>query len=341
MSSLDIEQPQALIDYLRKEGHIDPQEIPRVRLLHGGVSNRTVFVARDTGEHWVLKQALKKLRVEADWYSKPDRILREAAAMELLPRWAGRDCIPKLVFLDESAFLLAMEAVPEPHRNWKQVLLTEGPNPAHVDQFAALLARIHRESSRDKEGRERFRDRSFFQSLRLEPYYQFAGQRIPEANAFLGELVKDTLEVSDAVVHGDYSPKNILVVEDRLVLLDHEVIHWGDPAFDIGFSVTHLLSKALHVKNHRQAFHRAAHRYWESYSRELESVEWETGFENRCIRHTLGCLLARVEGRSPLEYLEGEEKRYQRQAVLECMRTRPRTMEELIDRFCNFNAISS
>lgn len=341
MSTLDIEQPQALMDYLRRQGHIGPREVPDIQSLRGGVSNRTVLVARSNGERWVLKQALEKLRVETDWYSKPDRILREAAGMQFVPRWAGRDCIPRLVFLDESAYLLAMEAVPKPHRNWKQMLLADGPSAEHVEQFAVLLARIHREAARDEQGRQRFQDRAFFQSLRLEPYYQFTGQRVPEARAFLGELVEDTLRVSDSVVHGDYSPKNILVHEGRLVLLDHEVIHWGDPSFDIGFSTTHLLSKALHVKSHRAAFHRAVHQYLEIYLRELGPVEWKAGLEERCIRHTMGCLLARVEGRSPLEYLREAEKRYQKQTVLDFIRSRPQTMGELVDRFCNFSTLSS
>lgn len=337
MATLDIEQPQALIDYLRAAGHIDAREIPQIRLLHGGVSNRTVWVSRVNGEQWVLKQALEKLRVEADWFSRPDRILREAAGIELLPRWAGEGSIPQFKFLDEDHYLLAMEAVPQPHRNWKQVLLSEGPDPALVEQFAGLLANIHGKSSADELGKTRFSEKDFFISLRLEPYYQFAGQRVLSARDFLESLVGDTLKVADCVVHGDYSPKNILVYQDRLILLDHEVIHWGDPAFDIGFSTTHLLSKTLHVKNHRSAFREAVSQYWNTYRDQVGFSIFRGDFEERCIRHTLGCLLARVEGRSPLEYLNESEKNYQKRMVLDLISNLPSSMEALIDSFVFFN----
>jgi aminoglycoside phosphotransferase (APT) family kinase protein len=87
-----------------------------------------------------------------------------------------------------------------------------------------------------------FADRSFFESLRIEPYYRYAASRAPDADPFLRTLVEDTRREVHTLVHGDYSPKNVLVREGRLVLLDHEVAHFGDPAFDVGFSTTHLLS---------------------------------------------------------------------------------------------------
>src|SRR5205085_10022401 len=119
------------------------------------------------------------------------------------------------------------------------------------------------------------------------------------------------------LVHGDYSPKNILVREGRLILLDHEVIHWGEPAFDLGFAMTHLLSKAHHLPQHRAAFADATRQFWRSYCEALgDAVPWRADLEPHAVRHTLGCLLARVAGRSPLEYLGEDERRRQRDVVL-------------------------
>ena len=157
-----------------------------------------------------------------------------------------------------------------------------------------------------------FADRSFFEALRLEPYYEYTATRVPEAAAFLTHLVEETLARRDTLVHGDYSPKNVLVRNGRLVLLDHEVTHFGDPAFDLGFSLAHLLSKAHHLPHQRADFASAALALLEGVRRR------RTSSEPRAVRHTLGCLLARVAGRSPLEYLDEHERAQQQRR-----RTRP------------------
>jgi Ser/Thr protein kinase RdoA (MazF antagonist) len=132
-------------------------------------------------------------------------------------------------------------------------------------------------------------------------------------------------------VHGDYSPKNILVHQDRLVLLDHEVIHFGDPAFDVGFSLTHLLSKARHCQAHREAFLEAARLHWQTYAATAGELVASPGFESRAARHTLGCLLARVDGCSPLDYLGPTERDSQRRDALELMRHPSANVPALID----------
>ena len=137
----------------------------------------------------------------------------------------------------------------------------------------------------------------------------------------------------ETLVHGDYSPKNILVHRDALILLDHEVVHWGDPAFDLGFSLTHLLSKAHHLVAHRAEFLRAAEAFWRSYCKAAGEIGWSDSRQDRTARHTLGCLLARVDGRSPLEYLTETERSRQREIVLILMQRPPKTVPALIASF--------
>jgi len=318
---------------LRRTARIAPGEQPRIAILQGGVSNRTVWVERESGEAWVMKQALAKLRVPVDWFSSLERIHREALGLEWLARLAPPGSITPLLFEDREHHLLAMQAVPQPHENWKTMLLAGRICADHVGQFAALLATIHREAYARAGLAEVFFDRSFFESLRLEPYYGYSAQQTPAAAPFLDSLIHETLALRITLVHGDYSPKNILVHEGRLVLLDHEVIHFGDPAFDLGFSLTHFLSKAHHLPALRPAFASAAREYWRVYCAALGAPSWAADLEPRAVRHTLACLLARAVGRSPLEYLDPAERLRQRNAVLSIVPSAPDTIADLISMF--------
>lgn len=331
---LDIEQPDALLAYLRASGHIAQDETPDLRRLAGGVSNRTVWIKRPNGETWVMKQALEKLRVPVDWFSSPERVHREALGLRWLRELAPPQTIPALIFEDHAAHLIAMEAVPEPHDNWKTLLLASKLEPDHITQFAVLLATIHANAyARRAAIQPVFADRGFFESLRLEPYYGYTAEQVPAARAFLTDLIAATRTRARTLVHGDYSPKNILVHDGRLILLDHEVIHWGDPAFDLGFSLTHLLSKAHHLPSQRDTFAAAAGDYWATYSRHVAEEAWAGDIEAFAVRHTLACLLARVAGRSPLEYLPAAARARQQTVVTEIMADPPAHMDMLISGF--------
>ncbi|HZS91049.1 MAG TPA: phosphotransferase [Chloroflexota bacterium] len=334
VGELDIEDHAALLDYLRQKGLLSVHEEPVMRTLQGGVSNRTVLVQRPAGEAWVLKQALPKLRVAVDWYSSPARIQREALGLQWLSRLVARQAITSLVFLDTDHNLLAMRAVPEPHANWKSMLLEGRIERDHAAQFGSLLGTIHGRGYHERDAiASEFDDRTFFESLRIEPYYSYTAGQVADAAGFLHDLIDDTRRTRLTLTHGDYSPKNILVYDNHLILLDHEVIHFGDPAFDLGFGLTHLLSKAHHVAGHRAEFREAALLFWQNYCHALGDVPWLQGLEERAVRQTLGCLLARVSGRSPLEYLTEAERARQRLAATSLMRHPPGTVPELVDSF--------
>lgn len=331
---LDIERADDLIGYLRGRGSLELDETPCIEVLEGGVSNRAVLVSRDNGEQWVLKQALEKLRVAVEWLSSPERIHREADGIRWLSRLAPEKTITPLIFEDHDHHILAMEAVPQPHENWKTMLLRGDVLQDHVSQFGRLLGTIHRQAGeRIDEIATVFDDRSFFDSLRLEPYYRYTSGQVPESRAFYDALLRDTWATRVTLVHGDYSPKNVLVFQSRLMLLDHEVVHFGDPAFDIGFGMTHMLGKANHLPEHRARFADAAQRFWSSYLDSAGSAAQSAEFEQRCARHTLGCLLARVEGRSPLEYLTVDERERQARAAVELMDSPPGRIDDLVTKF--------
>ena len=333
MFAMDIEKPEELRAYLISKNLLQPLEPLNMKVLPGGVSNKTVLIERKDDQALVLKQALEKLRVKVDWFSNPERIHREAAGMRALHTYVPENAT-KFIFEDDDEHVLAMEAVARPHENWKTMLLAGEVQASYVKQFATLLATIHKRSFLEKETvAELFVDRSYFEALRLEPYYLYTATRVPEANVFLNNLVTATRNRLLTLVHGDYSPKNILVHNDKLILLDHEVIHFGDPAFDIGFALTHLLSKAHHLEEYRTRFAEAAIGFWNDYWSGVQALDFAKDLENYAIKHLLACLLARVAGRSPLEYLTIEEQLRQKTVVTLLMQNSPQTMANLIDSF--------
>ena len=330
-AELNIEEPEAILHYLRDSGLIGRFEKPAFEILKGGVSNRTVRVRRPGQADWVIKQALPKLRVKVDWFSDPERIQREAAGL----RWLARIIpghVPEVVFNDCARHILLMTAIPQPHDNWKTVLLSGRIETKYAVAFGQLLAKIHGAAAAYPELAEEFAERRFFEELRLEPYYGYTATQAPAAAPFLTQLIKDTVARQIALVHGDYSPKNVLAHRGNLVILDYEVMHFGDPAFDIGFSLTHFLSKAHHLTARRDAFLELARRYWRSYIQEL-TPNLRDPVRQYAVDHTLACMLARVAGRSPLEYLDGIERERQMGIALDLMMRDISDIPSLIDAF--------
>ena len=334
---MDIENEDELRNYLVSVQGIDVDDITGVQVLKGGISNRTVLVRRASGKDLVIKQALQQLRVKDPWFSDPARIHREAEGIRILGPLTPPRAIVPFVFEDTENHILAMGAVPPPHYNWKTMLLEGVVDAGIVRQFGRCLAAIHRGFDMYAYPSDGIlRDRGFFDSLRIEPYYMKSAERIEPARAFLLELIEQTRARQYTLVHGDYSPKNILVHAERIILLDHEVIHIGDPAFDVGFSLTHLLSKANHLPAHRHRFLEAAASYWRTYEEGLGDVSWRPSLTRFSIRHTLGCMLARVKGRSPLEYLTSDSQARQVHWVVATMDMPPETIIDLIYSFADF-----
>lgn len=330
-SGINIEDRAQLLAYLRDRELINDTEQSVVQILKGGVSNRTVWVGRDGRRDWVIKQALPKLRVQVDWYSDPARIQREAAGL----RWLGKIIpghVPEIVFNDKEANILAMTAIPQPHENWKTLLLKGQTDRKLAQSFGKLLAKIHGAVEQYPELADEFAERRFFEELRLEPYYGYTAVQTPAAAPFFTQLIEDTGARQFALAHGDYSPKNALIYQDNLVILDFEVTHFGDPAFDIGFSLTHFLSKAHHLPARRGAFLELARDYWRAYSEDL-TAQLRENLRPFAVKHMLACLLARVAGRSPLEYLDANERARQKRIVLALMQRDISDVPSLIDAF--------
>jgi 5-methylthioribose kinase len=277
-----------------------------VKPLGGGVSN-TVLLAESAGERMVVKQALGKLRVQQDWFSDRSRIFREAAALRMLAPILPEGSVPRVLFEDRDNFVYVMSAATPGSRTWKS-LLFEGDARAEVAQrIGRMLAAIIRGSYGSREFDELFGDQTIFDQLRIDPYYRTTALRHPDLAGAIHALIEDSGRRRVSLVHGDWSPKNFLIDGDRIMAIDFEVIHYGDPSFDAAFLLNHLLLKSYHFPQWRERFRALAMQFWAAL-REGLPPEWDW-FERATIDH-LGCLLlARVDGKSPVEYItDGQEK---------------------------------
>ena len=330
-SSLDIENPHQLLNYLHRRGSIDKNKEVRISLLSGGVSKRTVLLEFADGSPWVMKQALDKLRVDGDWFCSPERIFYEAEAMRWLDQYVHGNT-PKLIFEDQSQYILAMEAVQPPFENLKTLLISSPPKSLYFKSAGKLLGQIHLQGSK-KETHipELFNDTQFFQTLRIEPYYLETVKKVGETRSFFAALIADTNNDRYTFVHGDYSPKNLLVKDDKLILLDHEVVPYGDGTFDLGFFIAHLLSKANHLPEYRAVFITGVLIFFEAYLYQTKFMNKSR--EQRAVSHTIGCLLARVCGLSKLEYLSEKQRHRQKSLALQLLADIPRSINELTLKF--------
>jgi aminoglycoside phosphotransferase (APT) family kinase protein len=150
-----------------------------------------------------------------------------------------------------------------------------------------------------------FWDRTVFDQLRIDPYYRTTASRHPELRREFDDLIRTSLEIRTSLVHGDYSPKNMLVRGENIFLIDFEVVHWGDPSFDAAFLVNHLYLKAFHQPTASEEFIALADSFWKSLLAGL-GPEAATGFEAMTLRHLGGLMLARIDGKSPVEYIQDE-----------------------------------
>ena len=215
-----------------------------VAFLTGGVSS---IVARVDlgGRCLVVKQALPELKVTAHWASRTERALIEAAAAETLDTLVPGS-VPKVRVVVSGQHAFAMDCAPATAETWKARLMRGDTRVADAERAGTLLGRIHARSAADPSLARTYADRSFFDELRVDPYLRYAAAAHLDLTPVIGELVAALEAPGTCLVHGDFSPKNLLVHEDDgLLLIDHEVAHWGVPAFDIAFVLTHLCLKAV------------------------------------------------------------------------------------------------
>jgi len=294
------------------------------RELGGGVSNTVILVDDPAGERFVLKQALPQLRVEKEWLADRSRIFRERDALEAAATLLPASWVPRILWSDDDRYLYAMEAFSPDARSWKEHLLA-GDLPAdRARRVGVALGLTIRESWGSAEMEQRFGDRTAFEQLRGDPYYGEIARR----HSSIAQAVADWRgrEVAVALTHGDWSPKNIMVDGERLVFIDYECAHYGDPTFDSAFVLNHLLLKSVHLPHLRDEFLSLA-RIAFTWTTGVLPAEALKDFEADTMRHLAFLMLARIDGKSPVEYLTDEAVRDRvRRTALRLIERRPGTL---------------
>ncbi|MDX2152796.1 MAG: aminoglycoside phosphotransferase family protein [Bryobacteraceae bacterium] len=278
-------------------------DVENVRELTGGVSN-VVLEVRHAAGVFVVKRALERLRVATEWLADPRRILRERDALLLLDRVLP-GAAPRVLWSDDHHLLFAMTAVDGP--TWKQEMMAGRISQAFATQVAAILGETIRRTWLSPELRDTFAARHFFEELRLDPYYRTVAARHPDLASRIHALIEDSCAQPRAFTHGDFSPKNIIVTASgEPVLLDFEVAHYGDPSFDLAFCLNHLSLKWFHLRNHRPSLEASLRAFWQTLSHTMP--EELDALERLTLRHLSALMLARVDGKSPVEYLAPPEQ---------------------------------
>lgn len=275
--------------------------------LTGGVSSDIWRI--DTAQGPVCaKRALSRLRVAAEWTAPIERNLYEARWMQVAET-ARPGSTPQLLGQHPGLGVLVMRYLPAAeYPLWKQQLRDGLADPATARAVGQTLVAIHAHSAALPELAPQFDSQGIFFDIRLDPYLLATADKHPDCAEALRALVTQTQAYRLALVHGDVSPKNILVGTQGPVLLDAECACWGDPAFDLAFCLNHLLLKALWNPAARAGYRQCFDALGQAH---LQGVNWElqAAFERRAAALLPGLLLARVDGKSPVEYLSDDVHR--------------------------------
>jgi hypothetical protein len=287
--------------HLVRRGVLAPGDAVTVTVLSGGVSSTTYLTETSRGRY-VVKQPLPYLSVADEWPSTVTRAGIEAAAMRTLAHLVP-DRLPALADYDPGRFVLTMAAAPPSWREWRSALLDGEVDVAVGSALGRLLGIWHRLTHQEPEVAARFASVDVFMELRGDPYYRTVARRRPDCATAVLACLDELLADRQCLVHGDFSPKNVLVGPSGLWVLDFEVAHFGNPVFDVAFLTHHLVMKAVHRRDCAARLLACATGFQAGY----RDAGGPVIQEHALIRHIGALLLARVHGKSPAGYLTPAE----------------------------------
>ena len=277
-----------------------------IESLTGGVSS-DIFVVDDGQHRIVVKMALDTLKVNDEWRADIRRNLSEQQYIKFVATFLPQ-VVPKLVYCDEEYFFFVMEHLDNSFVNWKQQLLAGNADPLIAEEAGKTLGIIHRQTWDSEIVQDMFDTTGNFHDLRTDPYLLTTGLRWPELQSYCEEEAERLESERLCLVHGDYSPKNILLNKERIVILDCEVAWYGDPAFDLAFLFNHFMLKALYHFPASAPFLDLIDSAWQAYVNQLSSINIGD-LERRTARLLLILLLARIDGKSPAEYITDHSRK--------------------------------
>ncbi|MFM9972540.1 MAG: phosphotransferase family protein [Burkholderiales bacterium] len=308
--------PMHLAEDLVRLGMARPDEPITLTPLAGGVSSDIWRVDLSSGPICV-KRALPRLKVSAVWEAPIERNAYEYQWLQLAFQ-VNPACVPRLLAQGDGFFAMEFLA----HPVWKAQLRDGVADASFAASVGKALRAIHEASTDKPEIAAQFRTDTIFHAIRLDPYLLATAARHPDVAENLRTLAARTASTKECLVHGDVSPKNILVSPSGPVFLDAECAWYGDPAFDLAFCLNHLLLKCLWVPQSTLAF-------LACFAAMCEGYDPDTAIEQRAASLLPALLLARVDGKSPVEYLDAAGQQHVRRVAIPLINHAPRTLEEV------------
>lgn len=272
--------------------------------LGGGVSS-DIYLVEERGHKVVVKQALERLRVKDLWQVDVGRNRMEQQFIRVVSKFLPQ-AMPRILYCNEKQNYFVMEYL-DGYQNWKSLLLSGQASPDLACEAGRIIGTLHNHTMGDRSLEKHFAASKNFHALRIEPYLLTTASKHPALREQIRTEAKRLEHSRRCLIHGDYSPKNIMVGQARMILLDCEVACYGEPAFDVAFLLNHFLLKALLYRGKHKPFLELANCAWKSYMSCFDSLEQNA--EQRTARLLLMLMLARVDGKSPVEYIENEIQR--------------------------------
>ena len=289
----------SVLSYLSQRGLLTGDAT--VETLTGGVSC-VVLAVSNSEVDLVVKQALPELKTKAKWVADQRRAIVEADAMQVYHSITP-DSVPELIDCDDTEFTLTMSRLPRSCTNWKIDMLEGRIYPEMGAKLGKILAAWHNTAAVSDEIKVKFMEDSLFEQLRVAPFYRAVMDKNPYLQPVISNLINEITTVKSTLVHGDFSPKNIMAtVDHRPIVLDFEVAHIGNPIFDLAFLMAHLLCKTIHATQvkEKDLLVDTAKQFLASYQQNTR-LNVATSLPH----HIALIALARVEGVSPVDYLDG------------------------------------
>ncbi len=225
--------------------------------------------ARDAaGRSVIVKQARPALERFPQYRVDPVRMVFEARYGEVVRAQvpAQADVLPRVIAFDEDSRVLVMEDLGDAPR--LDALLADGrAEPATLEALGAFLGAVHRatravadtlssrfanDEMRALHGEHIFTLPYAPNDFPIEPRLRALADELlarPGLRARIAELRSRYYERRDALVHGDVQAGNVLVQDGRPRLLDAEIAHVGDPAFDLGQALAHVHVHRAHARD--------------------------------------------------------------------------------------------
>ena len=310
---IDISEYEVLEKYLLNKNVISKEEGYTIKYCSGGVSGSVAFVYAGK-KPMIVKQALAQLKVKETWLCDPNRMNIEQESNriyhDIMPT-----CTPEVYFYDSDNYIYCREAVPENCTMWKEDLMSGLLDYECARKVIEALLLVHEKCSINEKIKETFASKDIFYNLRISPYIEFVLKKYPELTDHAKPLVSALMDSEITLIHGDFSPKNIMINGREISILDFEVAHFGHPMFDLAFFCNHFILKAIKHKQWSDSFLNMLTYMMDIYFNGIsymDKVELETQF----VKLLSLMMLARVDGKSPVEYLtEDSDKEFVRKCA--------------------------